>query len=80
MANLQQFAKWSHSSPNLKVGDIVCVRGEVLQPIKWPLARIKQVYLGPDRKVHVVTLRTSKGTYTRPVVKIVPLVAQSDDP
>ena len=44
LTNLQLFAKWSHSSPNLKVGDIVRVRGEVLQPTKWPLTRIKQIH------------------------------------
>ena len=76
---LQQFAKWSRSSPNIKVGDIVCVRGEVSQPTKWPLARIEQIHPGPDGKVRVVTLRTSKGTYTPPVIKIVPLVTQSDN-
>ena len=79
LTNLQQFAKWSRSSRNIKVGDIVSVRGQVSSPTKWPLTRIKQIYPGPDGKVSVVTLRTSKGKYTRPVVKIVPLVTQIDD-
>ena len=77
---LHQFAKWSHSSRNIQVGDIVCVSGEVLQPTKWPLARVEQIHLGPDGKDCVVNLKTSKGMYTCPVVKSVPLIAQGDNP
>ena len=33
-----------------------------------------KVHPGPDGKVRVVTLRTAKGIYTRPAIKIVPLV------
>ena len=57
----------------------MCVRGEVSQRTKWPFARIEQIHPGPDEMVHVITLRTSKGTYTGPVVKIVPLITQNDD-
>ena len=80
LINLQQFAKWSRSSPNNKVGDIVCVSGEVSQPTKWPLTQIEQIHPGLDKKVRVITLRISIRTYTRPVVQIVPLIAQSDSP
>ena len=80
LTNLQKFAKWSRSSPYIKVGDIVCVRGEVLQPTKWSLAQIEQIHPGPDRKVGVITLRTSRGMYPRPIVKIVPLVTKGDKP
>ena len=79
LTNLQQYTKWSRASPNIKVGDMMCIRGDVSQPTKWPLAQIEQIYSGPDGKVRVITLTTSKGTYTCPVVKIVPVVAQSDD-
>ena len=41
LTNLQQFAKWSRLSTNIKVGDIVCVMVQVSQPTKWPLARIQ---------------------------------------
>ena len=59
LTNLQQSAKWNHSSLNIKVGDIGCVKGEVSQPTKWPLALIEQIYPSPDGKVCVVTLMTS---------------------
>ena len=71
---LQNLAKWRRTSPNLKVGDIVCVRGEQTPPTKWPLARIQEVVRGNDGLVRVVVIRTAKGVYKRPIMKIVPLL------
>ena len=39
-------------------------------PTKWPLARVTEVYPGKDDVVRVVQVKTSTGTYTRPVSKI----------
>ena len=61
---------------NIQVGDVVCVRDEHLAPTKWPLARVVDVYPGQDGQVRVVTVRTSRGTYKRPVTKIVTLIRQ----
>ena len=77
LSHLQRFTKWQHPSRNLQVGDIVCVRGEQAPPTKWPLAIIESVNQGEDGQVRVVTIRTAKGLYKRPVVKIVPLVQSS---
>ena len=49
-----------------------------MAPTKWPLAKIIRVYLGPDGKNRVVTVRTSKGVYNTPVVKLVPLVQDQE--
>ena len=76
LCHLNKFAKWNTSSPNVSVGDIVCLRQETTVPTKWPLARVTKVYPGVDGKVRVVSVRTSKGIYNRPVVKIVPLVQE----
>ena len=44
----------------------------------WPLAVITEVQPGLDGQVRTVTLRSSKGTYKRPVVKLVLLVPEKD--
>ena len=75
IGQLQSRSKWRHASPNFKVGDIVCVKGEQTSPTRWPLARIIEVIPGKDGLVRVVKIQTSKGTYTRPVVKLVPLLS-----
>ena len=49
-----------------------------MAPTKWPLAKIIEVHPGKDGKVRVVTVKTAKGIYKRPVVKMVPLVLTED--
>ena len=56
----------------------MCVRNEPTAPTKWPLARIIEVHPGRDGKVRVVTLRTDKGVYKRPIVNIVPLIQSNE--
>ena len=36
----------------------------------WPLAGIVGVHPGPDGHIRVVTIKTEKGTYRRPIVKL----------
>ena len=74
LGQLQRFSKWNTPSRNVQVGDIVCLREVQLFPTKWPLARIKEVHPGADGKVRVVTVQTQRGTYKRPITKIVPLI------
>ena len=49
-----------------------------MAPTGWPLARIIKVHQGQDSKVHVVTVRTSKGVYNKLVGKLVPLVQDQE--
>ena len=79
LSQLNKFAKWNAISPNIEVGDIVCLRQEPTVPAKWPLARVIKVYPGVDGKVRVVTVQTGKGTYNRPIVKIVPLIHEKSN-
>ena len=74
---MQKISKWHTPPRNLSEGDIVCLRKEPLAPTKWPLARIIKVHPGKDGQVRVVTVKTAKGIYKRPVIKMVPLVLAS---
>ena len=42
----------------------------------WPLAVVTEVHPGLDGQIQTVTLRTYKGTYKRPVVKLVLLIPE----
>lgn len=42
-------------------------------PLKWPLARIIEIYPGPDNKLRVVKVRTASGVFTRSISKLCPL-------
>ena len=50
------------------------MRQEPIVPTKWPLARVIKICPGVDGKDRVGSVKTNKGAYDRPVVKIVPLV------
>ena len=74
LQSLWKISKWHNVSKNLQEGDIVCLRDEPLAPTRWPLARVIQVHPGKDGNLRMVTVRTAKGVYRRPMVKVVPLV------
>ena len=71
IVELNKYMKWLHESRNVGVGDIVLLRDATLFPTRWPLARVIDVH---DNLVRVVTLRTEKGEYKRPVTKIAMLL------
>lgn len=74
LVTLSRYTKWPSRMRNASVGDVVILRDETLFPTKWPLARIVAVHPGKDNLVRVITIRTEKGEYKRPITKIVLLV------
>ena len=76
LTTLNKLCKWKNPTRNLKVSDVVVSKEDNLFPNKWPLARVSQVYYGKDGFVRVATVTTSKGTYKRPVTKLVPLLVE----
>ena len=74
ISSLQRYAKWNKSTRNIKIGDVVIIREDGLLPTKWAIARVVDVHPGQDNVVCVVTIRTSTGTYKRPVTKVAVLI------
>ena len=74
LVTLQRLNKWQHPLRNLEVDDIVLLRDETLVPSHWPLARVLETHPGSDGLVRVVKVKTSSGTFTRPVNKTVLLL------
>ena len=70
VTTLRRFTKWHHPSRNARVGDVIILKEDGLVPGKWPIARVTEVHTGKDGLVRVVTVKTSTGTYRRPVTKI----------
>ena len=78
LTSLNKFNKWHYPTRNFQVGDVVVLREDTLAPTKWPLARVTQVHCGRDGLVRVVTIKTPKGTYKRPVTKLALLLSSTD--
>ena len=41
-----------------------------MKAAQWPIARVEVVYPGKDGQVRVARIKTSKGSYTRPITKL----------
>ena len=68
---LQARTKWQHSSPNLKVEDIVAIRpGGKIIPGHWPLGRVIQTLPGTDGRVRAVIVKTKTGVRQRAVTQL----------
>lgn len=53
-----------------KVGQIILVRNPLTPPCQWELVRITACHPGDDGLIHVVTVRTHKAEYKRPIAKL----------
>lgn len=74
---VRQRHKWRLSHQNLKLNDVVIIQEKNLPPNSWLLARIIDIHPGADGLVRVVSLKTEKSTFKRPITKICPLPFQS---
>lgn len=78
---LQRFqarSKWLQPSHEIKEGSMVVVTDERYPPAKWPLARVTKLHPGPNGLTRVVTVRTTTGSYKRPITKVCVLPTDPD--
>ena len=71
---LQSRSKWTKSNPNVKVGDVVIIRGKQLPRNEWPVGVVDSVN-SSNGVVRSCEVRTSSGTYRRAVCDLVLLSA-----
>ncbi|GFW62261.1 integrase catalytic domain-containing protein [Trichonephila clavipes] len=71
---LQSRPKWYKGNQKFKVNEVILDKGENNSKLlNWNLAKIIEVHPGTDDITRVVTLKTGKGVYKRPVNKLVKL-------
>ena len=70
LTSLQQRPKWNGEQENLKVGDIVFLNDDNSPPMMWPMAIVTKVFKGNDDVARVVEIRTRRGSYVRPVIRL----------
>jgi hypothetical protein len=73
---LQSRAKWSTPSVPINVGTVVVIKVDNAPPFSWPLGIVEAVHPSKDGTTRVVTVKTSRGSFTRPVVRLCPLPSQ----
>ncbi|XP_065193163.1 uncharacterized protein LOC135824359 [Sycon ciliatum] len=70
---LNQRKKWLNVRRDLAVGDVVLLIDPATPRGQWRLARIIEVYPGPDGHVRVVKLQAGNQQYKRPISRVCPL-------
>eukprot|EP00102_Acyrthosiphon_pisum_P013207 XP_008182700.1 PREDICTED: uncharacterized protein LOC103309319 [Acyrthosiphon pisum] len=78
LTTLQGRSKWYRKQRNIAVGDLVIVHHPNTSPTHWKLGRVELTHPGEDGVVRVVTIRTSDGSYKRPVVKLAVLPVEDE--
>jgi hypothetical protein len=78
LTSLQQRFKWTAKRANLKIGDLVLVKDDMLPPTKWKMGRVLQVDDPDDSLVRNVVLKTAEGELTRSIVKCCPLLSADE--
>ena len=68
--NLLLRSKWHEKKENVEVGDLVLEIDANRKRAKWQMALVEGVFPGSDDLVRKVKIRTSKGTYERPIAKL----------
>ncbi|GFY47288.1 DUF1758 domain-containing protein [Trichonephila inaurata madagascariensis] len=68
--SMQGRTKWKSGTSNIKIGDVVIIKEDNLLSSMWPLGKVISTHPGKDGIVRVVTLKTTKGLYQRPIVKL----------
>ncbi|XP_067620476.1 uncharacterized protein [Eurosta solidaginis] len=70
LQELHKRYKWQRQEANVKEGDLVVIKDDLLPPNEWRLGRITKLYTARDQSVRVVDIRTEGGTVTRNITKL----------
>jgi hypothetical protein len=64
---LQQQHKWKDIQPNMMIGTVVLIKEENVSPLQWQKGVVTEVHLGGDNLIRVVTVKTVKDYFKRPI-------------
>ena len=80
LQTLQRRHKWNNICPNLNIGDKVLIKDDLAPSLQWKLGKITWLFPGPDGRVRVVTVKTSRGEFKRTIHKLAKLPINDDLP
>ncbi|XP_018358512.1 PREDICTED: uncharacterized protein LOC108758196 [Trachymyrmex cornetzi] len=69
--SLQARTKWMiNKGTQLSIDQLVLIKQQNLPPLQWVLGRVQEIHPGPDGIARAATVKTVKGSYTRPLAKL----------
>ena len=76
--NLQFRSKWFKKRDNLSIGDVVLIVNPPLPRAHWKLAIVENVFPGKDGYIRSAQVKSSEGSYMRPISKLVLLLSKDE--
>ncbi|XP_034935130.1 uncharacterized protein [Chelonus insularis] len=70
---VSSLAQWRKAAYDIAVGFLVLLIEDNFPPAQWPLAQVVDVHPGQDGLVRVVSIKTSKTIFTRPITELIVL-------
>lgn len=70
---MQEQHKWKTDGKKLAVGQVVLVVDPQLPRSLWPVGTVTETLPGADGKIRIAKVKFKDKTYTRPVVRLIPL-------
>ncbi len=70
LPTLRERQKWLTPKRNVMKGDLVLIKQDHCTRNQWPLGLVMETYPSADGLVRSVAIRTTKGTYERPITKV----------
>lgn len=68
--------KWFKKVEPLKVGDLVKIHGEEISKGVYPLGVVTKIFPGEDQQVRAAEVKTARGRFVRPTVKLAAIDVQ----
>lgn len=78
LQGLQKRNKWTKTNLNISLNDMLIVKNANLPKCEWDLGRVLKTHPGKDGLVRVVSVKTSKGVYQRPITQLCQLQINKD--
>ncbi|XP_073789840.1 uncharacterized protein [Danio rerio] len=79
LPSMQGRQKWTTDGKELAVGQVVLVIDPQLPRSHWPVGTVTEALPGADGRIRVVRIKVKDKTYTRPVVRLIPLPPLEDN-
>lgn len=73
LTSLSQRLKWTRSTDQARLGQVVIIKDEQQPPLRWRFGKIIKLYPGRDGIPRSATVETGQGVINRPLVKLCPV-------
>lgn len=80
LPSLQDRQKWRRDGKELMVGQVVLIVDPQLPRALWPVGTVTETLAGPDGKIRTARVKVQEKSYTRPVIRLIPLPQFEDEP